>query len=219
MLFNNLATGPLSSPYRIDLDNVRSGIEKYSCCGSNPPPATTDAGACDGTSLWDGNAPGLNGWPCRDQIGRGRDSALFDTTTYAASTSEPAYFWANKSSTGADVLAGISNGTNNWIQTDRDYYDYAASFNGTSGVGCGTPASRPSTCTTGVGFWATNQSCTDLTRMVGVSPAMPISGTLYKCTATDTWMPYYTPYAYPHPLRAEAPDTTPPAEPQGLRIQ
>jgi hypothetical protein len=26
------------------------------------------------------------------------------------------------------------------------------------------------------------------------------SGLLYKCTATDTWTLYYTPYTYPHPL-------------------
>jgi len=36
--------------------------------------------------------------------------------------------------------------------------------------------------------------------MVGKNPTTPISGTLYKCTATNTWTAYYTPYAYPHPL-------------------
>ena len=69
------------------------------------------------------------------------------------------------------------------------------------GVGCGTLANRPETCTTGVGYWATNQKCDDLTGMVGVNPSIPISGTLYKCTSTNTWEPYYTPYTYPHPLR------------------
>ena len=28
-----------------------------------------------------------------------------------------------------------------------------------------------------------------------------IAGTLYKCTSTNKWEPYYTPYTYPHPLR------------------
>ncbi len=77
-----------------------------------------------------------------------------------------------------------------------------------TGIGCGTLANLPDTCTTGVGYWATNQSCTNLSGMVGVNPATPISGTLYKCTATNTWTAYYTPYTYPHSLR-EA-DTTPP---------
>lgn len=77
----------------------------------------------------------------------------------------------------------------------------AGTFNGTSGVGCGTLDNRPTTCTTGVGYWATNQKCDDLTGMVGANPSTPISGTLYKCTSTDTWTSYYTPYTYPHPLR------------------
>lgn len=36
-----------------------------------------------------------DGYPCRDQIGRGKDSALFDLTDYADSTSEVAYVWNN----------------------------------------------------------------------------------------------------------------------------
>jgi hypothetical protein len=36
--------------------------------------------------------------------------------------------------------------------------------------------------------------------MIGRSPTTPISGALYKCTATNTWTSYYTPYTYPHPL-------------------
>jgi hypothetical protein len=84
----------------------------------------------------------------------------------------------------------------------------AGTFDGTGstggGVGCGTIASRPATCTAGVGYWATTQSCSDLTGLVGIGPATPISGTLYKCTVTDTWESYYTPYTYPHPLRDES---------------
>lgn len=85
-----------------------------------------------------------------------------------------------------------------------DVWNENASFDGTAGVGCGTLAARPATCTTGVGYWATDQSCSDLTGLVGVDPATPIAGTLYKCTATDTWTAYYQPYTYPHPLRGEA---------------
>jgi len=60
-----------------------------------------------------------------------------------------------------------------------------ASFDGTSGVGVGPGASRPVTCTVGVGYWATDER------------------ELARCTAPDTWAPFYTPLAYPHPLRGE----------------
>jgi hypothetical protein len=70
-------------------------------------------------------------------------------------------------------------------------------------VGCGTLAKRPTTCSTGQGYWATNQSCTDLTGMVGAHPATPIAGTLYKCASTNTWVSIGSPLPYPHPLRAE----------------
>lgn len=68
------------------------------------------------------------------------------------------------------------------------------------GVGCGTLANIPLTCTTGQAYWATTQSCTNLTDMVGANPTTLLSGTMYKCTAPDTWTFYYTPYSYPHPL-------------------
>jgi len=44
----------------------------------------------------------------------------------------------------------------------------------------------------------------------GASAAYPINGTLYKCTSTNTWTSYYTPYTYPHPLITALSDTTAP---------
>ncbi|MBN1479191.1 hypothetical protein EH223_15980 [candidate division KSB1 bacterium] len=78
-------------------------------------------------------------------------------------------------------------------------------FNGTSGVGCGCIADRPATCTTGVGYWATEQSVTDLTGKVGAHPDSVISGIFYKATAPNTWTEYYKPLPYPHPLRKPEP--------------
>jgi hypothetical protein len=71
---------------------------------------------------------------------------------------------------------------------------------GSAGISCGTLGAIPTTCTVGHGYWATDQSCSNLMGMVGANPSTPISGTLYKCTATNTWTAYYTPYSYPHPL-------------------
>jgi hypothetical protein len=71
------------------------------------------------------------------------------------------------------------------------------------GVGCGT--TLPTNCTTGVGYFVTSQSCSTMTGLVGAYTfgRSHIQGTLYKCTATNTWTAYYTPYTYPHPLRGE----------------
>lgn len=200
--FNNYTTGPASS-YLIKFDNVRSIDEGSTCCGSNPPPATNDSGACDGTSLWDGNTAGQSGWPCRDQIGRGPDTGTDSSVIGKGTSSEPVHLWNNYRSTGVVVPVYVVDNTRNQthIQADRDFYDYDTTFDGTSGTGCGTLANMPATCTAGVGYWATTQSCTDMTGMVGANPSTPISGTLYKCTATDTWTASYTPYTYPHPLR------------------
>ena len=160
----------------------------------------TTAGQCNGSSLWDMN--GLaNGYPCRDQIGRGKDVTLWtDANPYPAQVSQPAYLWSNIKS-GSNVPVYVHNNTGAWIQSDRDYYEQKTTFDGTSGVGCGTIASRPTTCTVGVAYWATNQSCTNITGMVGKNPSTPITGTLYKCNASRQWETYYTPYTYPHPLR------------------
>lgn len=88
-----------------------------------------------------------------------------------------------------------------FTQRSDGTFDGSGSASHGGGVGCGTLANRPETCTTGVGYWATNQKCDDLTGMVGAHPTTPISGTLWKCNDDEEWEPYYTPYTYPHPLR------------------
>lgn len=102
-----------------------------------------------------------------------------------------------------DTDACYNTGGTEGIKENIDWFKDATSFDGTAGVGAGTLASRPATCTTGVGYWATAQSTSDLTGMVGKNPSTTIGGTLYKCTDTNTWTVYYTPYTYPHPLRGE----------------
>ncbi|RPI97916.1 MAG: hypothetical protein EHM32_00530, partial [Spirochaetales bacterium] len=95
-------------------------------------------------------------------------------------------------------------------QENREFWNGNPSFNGTVGVGWGTLANRPTTCTVGVGYWATNQSTTNLSGMVGKNPTTPILGTLYVCTATNVWTAFYTPYTYPHPMRKTALTVTSP---------
>lgn len=128
------------------------------------------------------------------------------------------YMFLNFANNTTHLTSGIS-GTLNYDtyggdegvvpQWDRDAWRDYGTFNGTSGVGCGT--TKPGTCTVGVAFWETSQSCSNLTDYAGASPTTPISGTLYKCTATNTWTAYYTPYTYPHPLRSETDTTAPTA--------
>lgn len=101
--------------------------------------------------------------------------------------------------TGTNVSGNITcAGRSGIVMLGRDVISDSSS----PGVGCGPLANLPATCTPGQGYWATNQSCSDLTGMVGASPATPIAGTLYKCMSANTWAPYYEPFTYPHPLTA-----------------
>ncbi len=98
-----------------------------------------------------------------------------------------------------------------WTQTDWQ-------SDASAGVGCGTLANRPATCTIGVGYWATSQgNCSNLDGYTGAG-ATKIEGTLYRCSSTNTWTAYYTPYTYPHPLRTEVSDVVAPASPTGLAV-
>ncbi len=156
---------------------------------------------------------------------RGGRSFIFDNSVTAGSLSNVAYdglvtcpptntveqmihdtYWwgSRKGFTGAFSAADISgsvscNGLSNIPLAGRDVVADSTS----PSVGCGTLVNLPSTCTVNQGYWATTQSCSDLTGMVGSNPTSPIAGTLYKCTSPNTWTALYTPFTYPHPLRTD----------------
>ena len=196
----------------------------------------TDAGydcsrpRCDGnnpnTDPWkDGRRSPLltyRGYQCWYQPGRAPNGG---SNPYG--TLSPMYTWQNIDlSTGNKVPLTINNSfpgppfVTDHIKPNRDYYDAVSKdaqtsstspFNGTTGMGFGTLANRPTTCTTGsaeepglggVGYWATD------------------TNTLYRCSSTNTWIEEYTPFTYPHPLQTGGGggDVSAPVAPSNLTV-
>ncbi len=206
----------------VTLHAMRSDNTTYT---QTPPP--NGWGYCgtqvNGTgSSWDQNTSSVTGYACLDQPGRGVGDLLsgnFPTkcdsttgcTTYNGAwpnqAVEPIYEWM-------DSWTGVSGYPGSFwnlydpgdFSNNRDYYLWCnpaslsgcTSFNGTVGVGSGPLATRPSTCTAGVAYWATDQGSWNQSGSGG-------QGQLYACSATNTWTVYYTPYAYPHALTQDPP--------------
>jgi hypothetical protein len=117
----------------------------------------------------------------------------------------PIYMWANTFASAPVWESGTGFSVNNGrIMRNREFYvenlnqgtqsSPTSPFNGstTIGMGHGTLANRPATCTTGVGYWATDQGNWN-------QSGSGEQGQLYTCTAANTWTVSYTPYTYPHP--------------------
>jgi hypothetical protein len=161
--------------------------------------ATTIAGL-PGPSPWDGNLPGQNGYPCIDQVGRGAGDLLTGDfpnkvdsvtgkVTWPNQALDPMYIWENTYNPVPNEPDSYFNSADLVEVENRDYYlqlpnygEPSSSFDGTAGIGQGSYSARPSSCTAGVAYWATDQN------------------TLYQCASANTWSSYYTPYIYPHPL-------------------
>jgi hypothetical protein len=168
--------------------------------------------SCDGTSPYD-QSPWSTTSHCVDQPGRGSDLLLQGATPVLQSTGlagwpnpalDPVYEAGEQMTAGGlgSPVAVASNGSSTRVLANRDYYaevsqsaqtSATSPFNGTVGTGYGALANRPTTCTTGVGYWATDQGSWNQSGSGG-------QGQLFICTSTDTWTLHYTPYTYPHPL-------------------
>lgn len=143
---------------------------------------------------------------CIDQAGgRGAGYLYSNTpprTVPANEVVSPTYAWMN-SFNGATLGGGVVYADTARIIRNRDFYTENANqaaqtgptstFDGTTtiGMGHGTRSLMPTSCTTGVGYWATD------------------TNTLYLCTATNTWTSSYRPYTYPHPLTGGTQTATP----------
>lgn len=157
-------------------------INEYRVSG----PEYLDWKACDGT--WCCEAP-----RCDIQAPTASDFAsCYPLPNQVRNT----YVWNNlKSGTNMTPVPTTST-VGIYVALNRDYW--MPSY--------GTEAARPTKCTTGGYYGATD------------------SGKLWKCTSTDTWTTYYAPYTYPHPLSgavantAESTTSTTPYAPQNLRI-
>jgi hypothetical protein len=182
-------------------------------------------GLCDGTGPYDNN--GASPPVCIDQPSRSGGTLLSGNpgspTGWVNEAIDPSYEWDDS---GYNPVFGNVTSDYSGMVANRDWYTDNSSgtphvqtsqtspFNGTSGMGFGTLANRPTSCTTGVGYWVTNlgswnQSSNTYTG--GYS-----QGELFVCTATNTWTLYYTPYIYPHPLTTGTAGDPPPNPPTGL---
>jgi hypothetical protein len=167
----------------VTFNNTINPIAPYSAIIQQVIDRSTSS--CDGTNTkLDSNEIPVGqtdaGWLCRDQVGAGKDTyAWSGTGNYPPQEKTPAYHWGN----------GVNASEADHVRRGRDFYDEV-----NNGVRIGT--TLPSTCTPYQGYWKTNEGYWN-SKTPGVA-----AGVLYKCTATNTWTPYYVPYPYPHPLRS-----------------
>jgi hypothetical protein len=175
--------------------------------------------ACNGTEPWD-QMPFSSTSACLDQPGRGAGTLLQGIAPLLVTTGiagwpspvlDPIYEAGEVITGGFGTPVSIaSDGSSARVLFNRDVYaevsrsaqsSPTSPFNGTAGTGYGTLANRPTTCTAGVGYWATDQGTWNHYNSQ--------QGVLYTCNSGgNAWTATYTPYTYPHPLTDGGTTTT-----------
>ena len=223
-----------SPPYSVvdisitDFYGAHPGAEIDSSTSNNISSTTYDAwnGGAGATPFNNGDTYQiLRASACIDQAGHGGNGATLlsgvptpTPTGWVNEPLDPIYEWGDTSGN-TPIHGWLSPNATNLFVANHDYYQQVSQsaqsspsspFSGASGTGYGTIANRPTTCTTGVGYWATDQGSWNQSGSGG-------QGQLYVCTSTNTWTLYYTPYTYPHPLANTTTVITPTASPvQGI---
>lgn len=164
---------------------------------------------------------------CADQPGRGKGNYVSGSSPTPSGALDqaidPVYEWDDTAGLLSCSSSPCNVGTGDSGQTiaNRDWYTDGSNgspqaqtsptspFNGITGVGFGTLANRPTTCTPGVGYFATDQGSWN------TSGNKFGNGVLYQCSTPNSWIVHYTPYNYPHPL-TQGTGNTAPAPPTNL---
>lgn len=221
---NNNATVDYSScppaPYNPKCDEIIP--DEYDDCGSG-------GRSVGSIEIYRNTFKGTGGGRILDQ--RGETAMVFDNSMVLGSASfqvrdRETGAWCQANPDECDIIKNsyyfnnTNNGTEinptplmnienyNPIYADVNWWEYKPEFNGKSGVGRGTYAKMQAItiCTEGVGFWVTDR---------GNWNTKGEDGVLYRFN-NNTWVEYYQPYTYPHPLTTGL--TTAPNSPQNLRI-
>lgn len=193
------------SPYSIH-DVTQSNGDEITANGSNTITISLNFGPGAWTPAAGDSIQILRATACLDQAGDRGAGKLYSgspaTPLSAANEAvSPTYLWML---TGNNPGVSVVYADTARVISNRDYYTESVNqaaqtsssspFNGSSGMGHGTVANRPTTCTLNVAYWATDEN------------------TLYQCSTTNTWTAYYTPYTYPHPLTTGDAPPAPPTE-------
>lgn len=150
------------------------------------------------TKLWDnGDSYDIRAvYPVLDQVGYGKGALIRDNPPVLDSTGMPglpnqaferSYVWSNTGSA-PDGFVQASGMMPNARRGSEIVVEGGSPIAVTV-----SSAALPGTCTIGAGYWKLDEGEWDSTH------AGP-DGRFYKCTATNTWTLYYTPFTYPHPL-------------------
>jgi hypothetical protein len=208
---------PAGAPYSMHDVTLNDGTEIISNTANTLVINVGSGGPGDWTPVNGDSIQILRASACVDQ-GMGRGAGFLYTganggnsatpLSSSAQAASPSYAWNNAVIGGSPIYYYLQ-ASSKRIIANRDFYvdtlgqsaqtTSSSPFDGTSGNGFGTKARRPAACTTGVGYFATDEGSWN-TSGNGFG-----NGNLYLCTSTNTWTLSYTPYTYPHPLTVQNP--------------